>query len=257
MGIQQKASEFLRLHTAGELLQVVNVWDVATARVVADVPGTKALATAGHSIGATFGYQDNERIPLDLMLDMLGAIAACTTLPVSADLNGGYGNPSETVRKAIGVGIVGGNIEDRLKSLPDSVKAVKDVVAAGEAEGVDFVLNAGTDLFLKGGDRSLDDIITEAIERGRAYLDAGASCYFVPGKLSGDTISRLVDALGKRTISVIGVPGSLTPTRLHELGVASVSYGPWTQRAALTTLATLAGDLYSGQTLPEGIRPLN
>lgn len=257
MSIQQKATQFLRLHTADELLQVVNVWDVATARVVADVPGTKALATAGHSIAAAFGYQDNERIPLDLMLDMVGAIAASTTLPVSADLDGGYGNPGETTRKAIGVGVVGGNIEDQLKPLSDSVKAVEEVVAAGEAEGIGFVLNARTDLFLKRGDRPLDDVIAEAIERGRAYLNAGASCFFVPGKISADTIAALVETLGERTISVMGVPGTPAPAQLQQLGVARVSYGPWTQRAALTALASLAGDLYSGGTLPDGIRPLN
>ena len=86
-----KAADLLRLHTDPELLVVVNVWDVISATVVADVPGTKALATASHSIAATLGYADGENIPLDLMIDMIGRIAAAVDLPVSADLEAGYG----------------------------------------------------------------------------------------------------------------------------------------------------------------------
>lgn len=136
-----------------EILRVVNVWDVVSARAIADLPQTRALATAGHSIAATFGYEDGENIPLDLMLDMVGRIVAAVDVPVSADLDAGYGDPGETVRRAIGVGVVGANVEDRLRPLADSVAAVEAIVAAGAAEGVPFVLNARTDAVLKGGDR--------------------------------------------------------------------------------------------------------
>ncbi|MDT7726518.1 MAG: hypothetical protein QOI21_3094 [Actinomycetota bacterium] len=113
MNLQAKASTLLDLHTAPELLKVVNVWDVISAKVIAGLDGTTALATASHSIAASYGYEDGEKIPVDLMIEAVGRIAAATDLPVSADLEAGYGNPGETIRKAIGVGIVGANLETR------------------------------------------------------------------------------------------------------------------------------------------------
>src|ERR1700709_244408 len=150
--LQHKADELLRLHTSTEILTVVNVWDSVSAKAVADISETTALATASHSIAALYGYDDGEQIPVDLMIDMVGRIAASTSLPVSADLEAGYGAPGETVRKAIGVGIVGANLEDQMKPLADSVAAVAAVVAAGEADGVPFVLNARTDPFVLARD---------------------------------------------------------------------------------------------------------
>src|SRR6476620_11398760 len=137
-----KAHELQRLHRDPELLLVVNVWDVISARVVADTPGTKALATASHSIAASFGYPDGEHIPRALMIEAVGRIAAAVELPVTADLEAGYGDAGETISRAIDVGIVGANLEDQLKALPDAVRAVEAAVAAGERAGIPFVLNA-------------------------------------------------------------------------------------------------------------------
>jgi 2-methylisocitrate lyase-like PEP mutase family enzyme len=254
--ITAKAEALLRLHTDPELLVVVNVWDAITAKVVAD-QGSRALATASHSIAATLGYPDGERIPRDLMIDMVGRIAAAVEIPVTADLESGYGDAGETVRRAIGAGVVGANLEDRMQPLPDAVAAVRAAVAAGEAEGVPFVLNARTDAFLRAGDRDPAEVLADAIERGKAFLAEGAACVFVPGRLDEAQVTALVEALGERRLSTIGVPGSLPPARLAELGVARISYGPFTQRAALTHLADLAADLLGGGQLPDGIRPLN
>ena len=256
MTITARAEELLRLHTDPELLVVVNVWDAITAKVVAE-QGSRALATASHSIAATLGYPDGERIPRDLMIDMVGRIASAVDIPVTADLESGYGEPGETVRRAIGVGVVGANLEDRMQPLPDAVAAVRAAVAAGEAEGVPFVLNARTDVFLRAGDRDPAEVLADAVERGRAFLAEGAACVFVPGRLDEQQVTALVEGLGERRLSTIGVPGSLPPARLAELGVARVSYGPFTQRAALTHLADLTADLLAGGQLPEGIRPLN
>lgn len=95
----EKAAELLRLHTDHALLTVVDVWDVITATVVADLPGTKALATASHSIAASHGHPDGEAIGVDSMIEAVGRIAAAVSVPVSADLEGGYGDAGETVRK--------------------------------------------------------------------------------------------------------------------------------------------------------------
>jgi len=255
--LSEKAEAFAKLHTAAEILRVVNIWDVVSARAVAALPETKALATAGHSIAATFGYEDGENIPLEVMLDMVGRIVAAVDVPVTADLDAGFGNPGETTRRAIGVGIVGANVEDRVKPFDEAVAAVEAVIAAGEAEGVPFVLNARTDVFVKGGDRPLDEKIADAVKRGRAFLDAGATSVFVPGLLDAETTRRLVEGLGEQRLSVIGFPGALSAGEYEKLGVARISYGPLTQRVALTSLQDLAIDLYGDGVIPSSVRELN
>ncbi len=252
-----KATELQRLHTDPELLVLVNVWDVISAKVVAAAPGVRALATASHSIAASHGYPDGEKIPRDEMIAAVGRIAAAVSLPVSADLEAGYGDAGETVRRAIGVGIVGANLEDQLKPLPDAVKAVAAAVAAAQAEGVPFVLNARTDAFLRAGDKAPALVLADAIERGRAYLEAGASTFFAPGKLNEAQVVALVDALGVRKVNLIAVPGSLPLPRLQALGVARVSFGPWSQNVALTALADFAAAALTGSSLPPATRRLN
>jgi 2-methylisocitrate lyase-like PEP mutase family enzyme len=252
-----KAARLLQLHLDPELLVVVNVWDVISARVVAGLPGCTALATASHSIAASQGYPDGEQIPLGEMIAAIGRIAAAVGLPVSADLEAGYGDAGETVRRAIGAGAVGGNIEDQMRPLQDAVAAVSAAVKAGEAEGVPFVLNARTDAFMLGAGRDPASVLSDAIERGRAFLDAGASCVFVPGRLDAALVGALVEGIGERRVSVIGVPGSLPQDQLAELGVARLSFGPWSQRVALTALAETGADLLSGGQLPPNTRALS
>ena len=253
----EKARELLRLHTDPELLVVVNVWDVITAAVVAATPGVQALATASHSIAASHGYPDGEVIPRDEMIDAVGRIAAAVELPVTADLEAGYGDAGETVRRAIDVGIVGCNLEDQLEPLADAVRAVESVVAASDSAGVPFVLNARTDAFLRAGDKDPAAVLADAIERGRAYLGAGASTFFVPGRLDEAQVTALVDALGPQKVNLIAVPGSLSLPRMQELGVARVSFGPWSQNVALTAFADFAAAATAGASLPEGTRRLN
>jgi PEP phosphonomutase and related enzymes len=257
MTLSDKAATFLKLHTDPELLVLVNVWDAVSAKVVADSPGCRALATASHSIAASHGFPDGEKIPLDLMIDTIGRIVAAVDLPVSADLESGYGDVAETVRRAIGVGAVGANLEDAMRPLDESVTVVSAAVKAGEAEGISFVLNARTDAFLKAGDRDPEEVLLDAIERGRAFLEAGAACVFVPGRFDIPTVERLVAGIGERKVSLIGVPGSVPSSELQRLGVARLSFGPWIQRAALTALQDLSVQLHAGGALPEGIRPLN
>ena len=117
------------------------------------------------------------------MLEAVGRIAAATDLPVTADLEGGYGDPAETVRRAIGLGVVGANIEDQMRPLAEAAGNVEKIMKAAEQEGVDFVLNARTDAFVKGRDRDQAEVLADAVERGKAFLDAGAPVVFVPAKL--------------------------------------------------------------------------
>ena len=252
-----RASELLRLHRDPELLTVVNVWDVISAKVVSQVGGTKALATASHSIAASRGYEDGEHIPVDEMIAEVARIAAATSLPVSADLEGGYGNAAETVRKAIGVGVVGANIEDQMRPVREAAAQVEAVVKAATAEGLpDFVLNARTDAFLRAGDRNPREVLADAIGRGKAFLDAGAPTVFVPGVLDEQQTAALVDAFGPRRLTMIGLPGIPRLARLEELGVARVSYGPVPQRVALTALAKLVEAVHAGGGAPDDTRQL-
>ncbi|MBS1675403.1 MAG: isocitrate lyase/phosphoenolpyruvate mutase family protein [Actinobacteria bacterium] len=251
-----KARTLRSLYDAPAILRVVNVWDVVSARAVAALPETVAIATAGHSIAASFGYADGA-IPRELMIDMVGRIAAAVDLPVTADLDDGYADAGETTRLAIGVGVVGANIEDRLRPLAESVARVEAIVRAGEGEGVPFVLNARTDAFVRGGGRPVQESIADAVERGRAYLEAGAASVFVPGILDADTTRALVEGIGHGKVSVIGLPGALTSTEYETLGVARISYGPMPQRVALTALQDNAAELYAGGIIPAGTRALN
>lgn len=255
---EPKAAELMRLHTDPTLLTVVNVWDSISAKVVADTPGTSALATASHSIAASRGYPDGENIPVEEMLEEVRRIAAATSLPVTADLEAGYGDAAETVRRAIGVGVVGANIEDQLKPLDQAVRVVESVMEAAHSEGLrDFVLNARTDAFLKAGDRDRGEVLADAIERGRAFLDAGAPLVFVPGKLDEQEVQALVDAFGPQRLTLIGVPGLPSLERLEQLGVARVSYGPMPQKVALTALQELVEEVHRGGGVPSTMRPLN
>jgi 2-methylisocitrate lyase-like PEP mutase family enzyme len=253
--LENKAAELLRLHQDPTLLTVVNVWDSISAKVVAETPGTAALATASHAIAASWGYPDGEKIPVDTMIAAVGRIVEATTLPVTADLEGGYGDPAETIRKAIGVGIVGANIEDQMRPLDEAVRNVEAIMDAAIAEGVpDFVLNARTDAYVKAGDRDPADVLAEAVERGKAYLEAGAPTVFVPGPLGEEQIQTLVEAYGPQKLTVIGLPGGVSLDRLAELGVARVSYGPQPQRVALTALQELVEAVHAGGGIPQGTR---
>lgn len=254
-----KAATLLALHRAPEILVLANVWDVVSAQVIASTAGARALATASHSIAATFGYEDGENIPFELHLDMVARIVAAVDLPVTMDFEAGYGDAGETARRAIEIGVVGANLEDQMKPLEESVAAVEAVVRVGRDAGIDFVLNARTDAFTRAAkDADRSQLIKEAVDRGRAYLQAGAPIVFVPGAVARDEIAALVDGLGRNKLTVISVPGVSLPAReLQELGVARVSTGPFTQRVALTALQDAAHVLLAGGELPKGTRALN
>ncbi|WP_407539003.1 isocitrate lyase/phosphoenolpyruvate mutase family protein [Deinococcus radiomollis] len=254
-----RARTLLDLHAAPEILTLANVWDVVSAQVVSATPGAKALATASHSIAATFGYKDGENIPLELHLDMVRRIVEATTLPVSMDFEAGYGNPGKTARKAIEAGVVGGNLEDQMKPLDEAVAAVKAVLAAGRNAGIDFVLNARTDALVKADPSApRSEVLAEAIRRCQAFLDAGAPVVFIPRLAARDEIETVVGALGRGKLTLIGIPGvSLPASELEKLGVARLSTGPFTQRVALTALQDAAAALFAGGTLPADTRALN
>jgi 2-methylisocitrate lyase-like PEP mutase family enzyme len=241
---REKAETLRSLHTAPELLVMVNVWDAASARTVAAVPGCRALATASWSIAAAHGLPDGEQLSRDAMLTAVERVAGAVELPVSADLERGYGATAveveETVTAAIAAGAVGCNLEDSeddevgpLRPAAEHADRVAAARAAGERAGVPLVINARTDAFLVGGG------LEEAIERGRAYAIAGADCIFVPGAPDAAAIEQLVAGIDA-PISLFGRPGGPGLPELERLGVARVSVGPGTMGVAMAALARAA-----------------
>ena len=148
MTLADKAAELRRLHDDPELLVMVNVWDVVSAKVLAEQAGCRAIATASHSIAASNGYEDGENIPVDEMLTAVGRIAAAVDLPVSADLEAGYGNAGETIRRAIGVGVVGANLEDQMSRSTRPSPPSPPPSRRPTRRACPFALNARTDAFL-------------------------------------------------------------------------------------------------------------
>jgi 2-methylisocitrate lyase-like PEP mutase family enzyme len=230
------AATLRALHTAPEILVLTDVWDVASAQTVAAVPACKALSTSGAAMRAVRGYTDTDDLPFDAVLRMLVHITSTVDKPLSADLEAGYGNVSLTVRQAIQAGVVGASLEDQMRPLGKAVAAVRMAVTAAQAEGVPMVLNARTDTFWGSGARPSAELLPEAVKRGRAYLDAGADCVYVPGARRVEDIQALVNAFGPGRLALLGMPGMPTPSELQMLGVARVSYGRQGLQVALGAL---------------------
>jgi len=250
-----KAQRLRALHVPGEPLMLVNVWDAASARTVAALPGCRALATASWSIAAAHGVPDGEQLSRDAMLAAVERIAAAVDVPVTADLERGYGDEprdvADTIARAIAAGAVGCNLEDGtgdparpLAATATHARRVQVARGRAEAEGVPFVINARTDVFLAGAGG-----VEEALERGRAYADAGADCIFVPGVRDEDAIAALVEGL-PIGMSVLATPAGPSPARLAELGVARISLGPGSMGLAMAALQRAAEGLLAGGELP-------
>ena len=232
-------AQFARRHRQPGIVVLPNAWDVASAVMMAEA-GFPAIATTSAGIAFALGYPDGQRIGRERMLAHVAAIAEAVPVPVSADLEAGYGPRPEdvatTVREALAVGLAGCNIEDSgvgddgRSALFDIGLACERIRAGAEAirdTGRPFVLNARVDPYLVGfGSESAN--FEEAVNRANAYLDAGADCVFVPGPMDAATIGRLVqdirgplNVLGARA----GMPSTLTVADLEQLGVRRVSIG--------------------------------
>lgn len=251
---QARAELFRSLHVPGEPLVLVNVWDAGSARVVADA-GAKAIATASWSVAAAHGYADGEQVPLQLALDNFKRIVAAVALPVSIDLERGYGrNPEEVSRSvtaAISAGAVGCNIEDSradgggLVAVSEQVKRLAAARAAADRSGLTFYINARMDLFLRTPAAQHDQgLLADALDRAAAYVDAGASGIFVPGLAEERLIERFCAGC-QRPVNIIAAPGAPSLGRLAALGVARVSHGPGPYRRAMQRLEEEARAVYS------------
>jgi 2-methylisocitrate lyase-like PEP mutase family enzyme len=247
----KKASALRAMHSGKEILLLPNVWDVASARIIEET-GFGAIATTSAGIAFSLGYPDGQKISREEMLAAVARIARSVRVPVTADVEAGYGDtPEDVARSAQGVidaGAVGLNLEDAasdpgtpLVELPlqlEKIRAVREVAARLK---VPLVLNARTDVYLlQVGDPAKR--YDEAVRRLRAFRDAGADCVFLPGVRDAATIGRLVSDL-QCPVNILAGPGSPTVPELQKLGVARVSLGSGPMRATLGLLRRLAEEL--------------
>ncbi|CAG7949597.1 unnamed protein product [Penicillium nalgiovense] len=241
------AKQFRALHQPGNPLILTNVYDAATASVIAALPTASAIATGSYAIAATIGVDDNA-LTKTQNLNAIAAIAASAratnpTKPLTVDVQDGHGDASEladTIRQVIALGAVGCNLEDMdatgvLWSVDEAAARVGVAVQAAREAGVpDFVVNARTDVLL-----TENGTVEEAVQRGRAFLNAGATTVFVWGGPSGRGVSsaevkKLVDALGGMVNVKMNLrDGFLGVKEIRELGVARISVGPELWRAAM------------------------
>jgi 2-methylisocitrate lyase-like PEP mutase family enzyme len=250
--LRDRAEAFSRQHRSGEMVVLPNAWDPGSAALMA-AAGFPIIATTSAGIAYARGCRDGERLGRAGMMDCVAAIVARSPVPVTADLEAGYGpapeDVAETVTQAIGIGLIGGNIEDsdaRSGALLDLDLAVARIRAgrkAAERLGVPFALNARTDPYLIAGGNA-EAKFAEAVRRSNAYLAAGATCAFVPGPGDRATLERLVAAIDG-PLNVLGAFAgrqSQTVDELCRLGVRRVSIGGSLMLSVLTHVRqTLAG----------------
>lgn len=244
-----KAEQFLGLHVPGKPLVLFNVWDAGSAEAVAN-SGAKALGTSSWSVANANGFADGERIPLVLAIDNLRRIVRVTDLPVTIDLESGYGDGSETVVETIGLaieaGAVGCNLEDsypangKLRDLADQCARIRCARQRADAATTGFFINARMDVFFQApADQHTSAMVVEAIERARAYADAGANGLFAPGLADVTLIARLAKE-SPLPLNIMVSDASPPRRVLAEQGVARVSYGPRPYLLAMKALEEAA-----------------
>jgi 2-methylisocitrate lyase-like PEP mutase family enzyme len=235
MTTSAKADLLRRMHTAPPILVLPNAWDVGSAQALAALPGCRALATTSGGVARSLGFEDGERAPVDEVLRVSARIAAAVDVPITADLERGYGDPVGTARAAWDAGVAGLNFEDSnaaglvpVEEQVSAIRALRDAVPQ-------LVLNARVDVFLRqaGG-------IADAVERANAYLAAGADCaypIFCPPE-AVEQLAREIDG----PINVLLGPGMHAPRELERLGVARATWGSRLASLAYAEAVRVAGE---------------
>src|ERR1039457_6680340 len=251
-----KAAQFRELHRGPGVLILPNAWDVASARIFEDA-GFPAIATTSAGIAFSLGHPDGQRIPREEMMARIARITRAVNVPVTADIESGYGPTPEdvarTTRELIEAGVIGMNLEDAsgrsdqpLSSLQLAVEKIKAAREAAVHMRAQIVINARTDVYLlPGGNPDAD--YSEAVRRLLAFREAGADCVFAPGLKDAETIGRLAKAV-ECPLNILAGPGTPSIPELATLGVARLSVGSGPMRATLGLLRRLAEELKSSGT---------
>ena len=250
---QEKAQTFRALHTGAHILVLPNAWDVASARIF-EKAGFTAVATTSAGVANSLGYSDGQYAPRDEVLFVVRRIAQSVQVPVTADIEAGYGVNSveevlTTVRGVLEAGAVGINLEDsdgdvngtlvEVGLQVEKIKAIREVAAS---EGVPLVINARTDAFhLARLDRA--DQFALAVERANAYRAAGADCLFTPFVTDAITIATLIKEVNG-PLNILAMPGTPSVAELEQMGVKRVSVGAGPFRATLALVQRIARELH-------------
>ena len=244
------ATALLALHT-GPGFVIPNAWDAGSARILEWV-GFPAIATTSAGIAWSCGVPDGGALDRDTMLERVGRVVAAVGVPVTADLEAGYGDTADdvgrTVALAVELGAAGGNIEDAGPGGLFAIEEAVDRLAAARAAAPSgtFVLNARTDTYFAG---TTGDAFDETVERAVRYLDAGADCIFVPGVVEAETIRRLAAAIPAPLNVVAGLANAIDAPTLFSLGVQRISLGGSLARAALSLVERAGRELHDFGTL--------
>jgi 2-methylisocitrate lyase-like PEP mutase family enzyme len=249
--LREKAERLRALHHGESPLVLINAWDAATARIVEEA-GSSAVATTSAGIAFAYGYPDGQKISREEMLEGIARICAAVSVPVTADVEAGYGDSPEdlhrTTEGVLDAGAVGMNLEDGtgraeapLADLALQLEKIRAVRDASRRRGVPIVLNARTDVYLDrvGPEASRFD---ETIRRAEAFRDAGADCVFIPGVTDPATIGALVRRLAC-PVNVLAGAGSPSIADLAKLGVARVSLGSGPMRAGVTLMRRVTEEI--------------
>jgi 2-methylisocitrate lyase-like PEP mutase family enzyme len=251
---RERAAVFRRLHppVAGDLLVLPNAWDAMSARVI-ETAGARAIATTSSGVSWALGRRDGQGLTRDEMAGAVRRIVDAVGIPVSADIEAGYGagtpeDVAETVRAVLDAGAVGINLEDGpgqagAALIPVEAQAERLAAArsAAEGAGIDLFINARTDVYLRRVGEE-DGRLAETLGRARVYRGAGADGIFVPGVVDGPTLGQLVAGVGAPLNVLTGRAGPTIP-ELRRLGVARVSVGPSIALAVMTQIRAVAGEL--------------
>jgi 2-methylisocitrate lyase-like PEP mutase family enzyme len=250
----ERAHTLRALHSGPRILILPNIWDPMGARLLERL-GYPAVATASAAVAYSRGVDDGEKLPLETVLRILGDITAAVTVPVTVDLEAGYGRTpadvAETVRRALEGGIAGLNLEDTnpgdgtLFSVGEQIARIRAVRSAADARRIPLVVNARTDVFLHEGPDPTPDKIREAVTRARAYLHAGADCIY-PILLNDLETLRAFRADVGAPVNVYATAGTPSIADLQAAGINRLSLGPGLLKASLTTMKRVAEGLLLG-----------
>jgi 2-methylisocitrate lyase-like PEP mutase family enzyme len=245
----EKAAQLLKLHHGNGLL-LPNAWDVASARLFEEA-GFPAIATTSAGIAFALGYADGELISRDEMLEIVGRIAKAVQVPVTADVEAGYGpnvaDVAATMKKVIEVGGVGVNLEDNqgrgnpLYSAAEQAERIRAARAAADQTGVNLVINARIDTYLYQIGAA-ENRMADTLNRAQVYLEAGASTIFVPGVTDAPTVQALVKGIAA-PLNILAGPGAPSAPEIFKLGVKRISLGGSMMRATMGLTKAIAEEL--------------
>ncbi|MBB5516712.1 2-methylisocitrate lyase-like PEP mutase family enzyme [Rubricella aquisinus] len=250
----EKAAAFAALHVKGTPLVLYNIWDAGSAQALAKA-GARAIATGSWSVAAAQGFADGQALPMADALRTARQIVTAVDLPVTIDFEGGYAEApvavANNVSALLDTGAVGLNFEDQrvggegLHDMAEQAARITAIRAMADARGIALFINARTDLFLKADRADHAGLIEQAIARGHAYADAGASGFFVPGLQDIELIEQVCAGVSL-PVNVMHLPDLPDTSTLGSAGVARISHGPFPYRAAMAALGLAAKDAMGG-----------